>query len=224
MQQYDQPPILQNGRTLVPLRGIFETLGATVHWNQTEETVTAFKGDRTIQLTIGSKQAKINEQLHNLDVAAKTVNNRTMVPLRFIGEALGEDVLWEQATRTVYIGNRVEPTTESANKWIEKVRDIYEDLGTQISADDYSFTAAGNGISQAFINQGNGNHKLFIHDTGDSNNFTVAAQVAIKLGGSGDASKIAAAIDTAFKGESGGPVKLGNVTVSPAGRGVILSW
>ncbi|GAA0134719.1 hypothetical protein YSY43_15590 [Paenibacillus sp. YSY-4.3] len=224
IQQYDRPPVLEHGRVLVPLRGIFETLGAKVNWNQKEGKVTASKGDKTIELNIGSKKAKINEELHDLDVAAKTINNRTMVPLRFIGEALGEDVRWEQATRTVYIGIIIEPIPEPANKWFDKVRDIYENAGAQISVDDSSFSAVDNGISQAYTIRGNGSHILFILDTGDSNNFTVAAQVANKLGGSGDASKIAAAIDTAFKGESGGPVKIGNITVSPAGMGVTLSW
>jgi len=223
-QQYDRPPVMENGRVLVPIRGIFETLGAKVNWNQKEGKVTAPKGDQTIELTIGSKKAKINEQLHNLDVAAKTINNRTMVPLRFIGEALGEDVRWEQATKTVYIGIVLETTPESSGNWADKVRDIYDNAGAQISVDDSSFSAVDNGISQAYTIRENGSHLLFILDTGDSNNFKVAAQVAIELSGSGDASKIVAAIEKAFKGESGGPVKIGNITVSPTGRSVTLSW
>ncbi|GAA0134718.1 hypothetical protein YSY43_15580 [Paenibacillus sp. YSY-4.3] len=218
MQQYDQPPVLENGRTLVPLRGIFETLGAKVNWNQKEGKVTASKGDKTIELTIGSKKAKINEQLHHLDAAAKTINNRTMVPLRFIGEALGEDVLWEQATKTVYIGNRLEHNSESISDVVAKVKDIYEDAGAKIYGDGgIGYTAFGNGVSHGF----NGN-VLVIFYSESSTNYSVAAEAINKLGGSGDESKIADAIEQGFS--DGKSRVVGNVTIKPLGRGIQISW
>ncbi|MBP1934839.1 copper amine oxidase N-terminal domain-containing protein [Ammoniphilus resinae] len=218
-QEYDQPPVLQNGRTLVPLRGIFETLGAKVNWNQVEKKVTATKDNQMIVLTIGSYQAEINDKLHKLDVEAKTINYRTMVPLRFIGEALGEDVHWEQSTKTVFIGGKIEIKPNQSSSVLAKVKSIYENTGAKFEGDINGYFAGGNGINQSYVN-----NILVIFNTGSFNNFTVAAQVANKLGGSGDVSQIAAAIDTAFKGESGGPVKVGNVSISPSGRTVTLKW
>lgn len=104
-QHYEHPPIIQDGRTLVPLRGIFESLGATVDWNQNERKVTAVKGQSIIELIIGSKQTKINGNLHSIDVPAQISNGSTLVPLRFVVEALGADVHWDNTTQTIKIRN-----------------------------------------------------------------------------------------------------------------------
>ncbi|WP_458415362.1 peptidylprolyl isomerase [Schinkia sp. CFF1] len=94
MQTYDQPPILENSRTLVPLRGVFESLGATVQWDSTKQEITAVKGEKTIWLKIGSKVSKVNGTENEIDVPALIKNSRTMIPLRFVGEALGANVKW----------------------------------------------------------------------------------------------------------------------------------
>ncbi len=104
-QTYDQSPVLDNGRTLVPLRGVFESLGADVNWNQQARKVTAKKDNRTVELTIGSKIAKVNGKKVTLDVEAKLVNYRTMVPLRFVSESLGANVNWSQKDSKVTITN-----------------------------------------------------------------------------------------------------------------------
>lgn len=100
---FDQPPIAESGRTLVPLRAIFEAFGATVNWDQATQTVTAVKGDTTIKLTLGSNTAYKNGTPITLDVPAKAVNGRTIVPVRFISESFGATVTWDQATQTVII-------------------------------------------------------------------------------------------------------------------------
>lgn len=102
-QVFDQPPVIVNNRTLVPLRGIFESLHADVQWDQANMTVTATKGNTSISLQIGSKQASKNGQLLELDVEAQLVNNRTMVPARFVSEALGAIVKWDGEKHTVRI-------------------------------------------------------------------------------------------------------------------------
>ncbi|MFZ5590550.1 MAG: stalk domain-containing protein [Bacillota bacterium] len=101
--KFDVPPVIENGRTLVPLRAIFEALGAKVEWEEATQTVTATKDDLKIMLTIGSNKANKNGQEVLLDVPAKKVNNRTLVPLRFVSEALGAKVGWDAATFTVSI-------------------------------------------------------------------------------------------------------------------------
>jgi len=104
---FDQPPIIENGRTLVPLRAIFEALGAIVEWEQTTQTVTAVKDDITISLRIGSNVLKRNGENIELDTPAQVVGNRTLVPVRAIAESFGAEVAWDQNSRIVTISTGV---------------------------------------------------------------------------------------------------------------------
>ena len=101
--RFDQPPIIQNGRTLVPLRAIFEAMNATVSWDDKTKTVTAKKGDTTIVMTIGNKTMKKNGVAIELDVPPQIVNGRTLVPARAVAESFGAKVDWDGSTRTVTI-------------------------------------------------------------------------------------------------------------------------
>lgn len=92
-----------NGRVLVPLRGVFEQMGAFVGWDPSTRTVLAQRGDTDVSLPLGSTTARVNGQPVRLDVPASVIGGRTLVPLRFIGEALGATVTWNAATRTVEI-------------------------------------------------------------------------------------------------------------------------
>lgn len=103
VQTYDTVPYIEAGRTIVPLRGIFEALGSEVVWDQRTQTVTAFKGETIIQLQIGSKVAQVNSQRVTLDAPARNKNGRTMMPLRFISEAMGAVVEWDAQSRTVFV-------------------------------------------------------------------------------------------------------------------------
>jgi len=100
---FDQPPIIEDGRTLVPLRIIFEALGAEVDWEQTTQTITATKDDITITLRIGSDiLVKSGEEI-KLDVPPKIISNRTLVPARAVAESFGAEVVWDQTAMTVKI-------------------------------------------------------------------------------------------------------------------------
>ena len=103
VQVYDVMPVIENGRTLVPMRGIFEALGAEIKWDDATKTVTGTKGDVSVVLTIGNTLAKVNDKEVTLDVPAKIVSDRTMVPVRFISESLGCNVGWDDTTKTVII-------------------------------------------------------------------------------------------------------------------------
>lgn len=100
---FDQDPILTSGRTLVPLRAIFEKLGAQVQWDDETQTVKATKGDTTITLTIDDVTAYKNDEVITLDVPAKIVNGRTLVPLRFISDCFDMDVQWNEEYQTVVL-------------------------------------------------------------------------------------------------------------------------
>jgi len=96
-------PVIIGDRTMVPVRAIFEALGADVQWNDVTRTVTATKGETTISIAIDSTTAYVNGAAVPLDVPAQIVSDRTMVPARFVSESLGADVWWDADTRTVYI-------------------------------------------------------------------------------------------------------------------------
>ncbi len=99
----DAQPIIEDGRTLVPLRSIFEAMGATVSWKQDTLTVTAVKGNTKVILPIWSTEPTINGQVKKLDVPAKIINGHTLAPLRFVGEAFGGTVKWDQTSETIRI-------------------------------------------------------------------------------------------------------------------------
>lgn len=103
LQSFEQAPFIENGRTLVPLRAIFEALSAQVQWDDATKTVTATRGDRTVQLTIGQAEATVSGQTVQLDVPALIRDGRTFVPLRFVSEALGAGVDWDGHAKTVII-------------------------------------------------------------------------------------------------------------------------
>jgi len=107
---FEVPPIIENDRTLVPLRAIFEAMGASVDWNNTTRTVTSIKEGTTVVLAIGSIKPTVNGQVWPLDVPAKIKNDRTLAPLRFVGEAFGGEVDWNNTTRTITITSPPAPT------------------------------------------------------------------------------------------------------------------
>ncbi len=104
--KFDQNTIIENGHTLVPMRNIFEHLGAEISWNQATKTVTANKDDKEIKITVDSKNAKVNGSEYQLDVPARNVNGTVLVPLRFIGEQLDVSVVWEQNTKIVKLSTK----------------------------------------------------------------------------------------------------------------------
>ncbi|MDQ1914047.1 transporter substrate-binding domain-containing protein [Paenibacillus sp. GD4] len=100
---FEQPPILLNNTTMVPMRKIFEELGAEISWHENIQTVTGTRDNRKIQLHIGSTVAVVNGKYVILEQAPVVVKGNTMVPLRLVSEALGTQVNWDQQTRTVSI-------------------------------------------------------------------------------------------------------------------------
>jgi len=92
-----------NGRVLVPLRGVFENMGAYVQWHPANRTVTAQRGSTDVTLRIGEKWASVDGKTTSLDVPAMILNGSTMVPIRFLSESLGAQVSWNDPSRTVLI-------------------------------------------------------------------------------------------------------------------------
>lgn len=100
---FDQPPIIVEERTLVPVRAIFEALGAAVDWVQETQTAVAYKDGKTVEIQIGNNIMKVDNEEIALDVPAQIVNERTLVPVRAISEAFDCHVDWDGDTSTVII-------------------------------------------------------------------------------------------------------------------------
>ncbi len=107
--EFDQPPVrafsVESGgdRILVPLRAIFEALGATVEWEDVTRTAIAVKGDTTVTLAIDSNILCVNDEEIELDMPARLINDRTLVPVRAISEAFDCTVDWNEENFEVYI-------------------------------------------------------------------------------------------------------------------------
>ena len=101
--EYGQNPVLDNSRTLVPLRSIFEAMGASVEWDNDTQTAIASRGSTTVKITIGQNTLYKNGQAVSLDVPAKLIGGRTMVPVRAIAEAFNAEVGWVNAAQIVTI-------------------------------------------------------------------------------------------------------------------------
>ena len=104
----DSPPVIKNGRTLVPIRAIIEALGGTVDWDGAARKATVILEDTSLELWIGKSSATVNGitmpiDSSNAKVVAEIINGRTMLPLRFVTESLGATVSWEQSTQTITI-------------------------------------------------------------------------------------------------------------------------
>lgn len=104
---FDQKPEIVNGRTLVPVRAIFESMGISVGWNASTRTVSASRGATSITMVIDTNVINKTENgkktTVEIDVPAQILGNRTMVPARAVSESFGASVKWDALTRTVII-------------------------------------------------------------------------------------------------------------------------
>ncbi|MCX7843524.1 MAG: N-acetylmuramoyl-L-alanine amidase [Clostridia bacterium] len=102
----DKSPVIMNGRTLVPVRNVFENLGADVKWQPESSTVEVSGKNTVISMRIGYIAAKVNDALVKLDTRPVIINGSTMVPIRFVAELLNSDVKWDPVNYTVIIKSR----------------------------------------------------------------------------------------------------------------------
>lgn len=116
LETTDMPPIVLNDRTLVPVRAVSEALQAEVAWNQELKEVYIVKDENIVVIQVDNAKGTRNGVVFEMDVAAKIVNERTMIPLRAITEALGCDVQWDAGTRTASIFSKeTAPPKENNN-------------------------------------------------------------------------------------------------------------
>ena len=123
----DVPPFIEEGRTLVEMRAVFSALGAELTWDAEAKTVTATKNELEIFLTIGETTAIVQDEPYEMDVPARIVDGRTVVPARFVSESLGANVDWDETTRTVTITTLEERPTVIPEKEIGELPAAIED-------------------------------------------------------------------------------------------------
>jgi hypothetical protein len=99
----DQTPVVINGHTFVPVRGVFEELGFDMAWNGSNGQVTLTRDGYVIVITIGNAIFTVNGDKHRLDAPAQIINGRTMLPIRAVAESAGYAVRWASAANTVEI-------------------------------------------------------------------------------------------------------------------------
>ncbi len=123
VENLSMPAIILDGSTLVPAREVFEPLGADVTWDKENETVNVSYKDNLIKIKVNSQTADINGNSAQLSVPAKIINNKTMIPARFIAQSLGMKVEWSQDTRIINI---------------REVNVLPSDIGIEIPTDKFT--------------------------------------------------------------------------------------
>ena len=104
--EFPSPPIVKNERLLIPIRSVFEKLGAKVEWYPDNQSFAVTLGDSRVWMKIGDKNYLANGKVMAMDVPPVLVNGTAMVPLRFAAEGLGVKVEWDSANNAVIIGNQ----------------------------------------------------------------------------------------------------------------------
>lgn len=168
----DQEPYVDiNGRTLVPVRFVSEALGANVDWDGNQQTVTITKDQNKIVLTINKKTIIVNGIEKAMDTAAvATDQGRTMVPVRFVSEALGQPVGWDQDTYSAYIGEGAEDFNNTPSSTLGKWT-IFDPI-PGYSSSYFTNLAYGNG---KFVLHANCDNKSMLFTSADGSNWKYAA-------------------------------------------------
>jgi len=101
--EFDTSPINIDGRVLVPVRAIYEAMGATVLWDSQAKTVTSILGKDIVKMTIENTTITVNDEVQTIDVAPQIINDRTLIPVRAAAEAFSATVSWEAENNHVKI-------------------------------------------------------------------------------------------------------------------------
>lgn len=117
----DSKPLIQDGRTLVPLRAISEAVGADVQFDSSTQKVSIRKKSKLVTLTLGQTNAQLDDKKLTLDVPAKSINGRTLVPLRFVGEALGAVVDYQSKQGIINISFSEQQNDQTPREYLNSI-------------------------------------------------------------------------------------------------------
>ena len=133
---FDILPQNVNGRTMVPIRAIFEAMGATVDWDDATQTAICTKDSTVVKMTLNSTTEYINDVPVTMDVTPVIISGRTLAPARYVAEAFGYNVKWDEMTRLVLISK---DTNYSSADVVDGTREHPYKLGNTISFTFYGY-------------------------------------------------------------------------------------
>lgn len=178
-------PMIINNRTLLPVRAVVEAMGGSVEWDGDSQTVILTRNDNVIHLIIDSETAYLNDSPHMLDAAPAIINDRTMLPIRFIAESFGFEVEWNEEGQRVIIAEitenipqeTAEPTTAPSQAPEEEdtaEQEAYTGtIAVTVNGSEFTATLEDNETGRAFyemlpltleMDELNGNEKYYYLD------------------------------------------------------------
>ena len=164
---FDVQPQIIDGRVMVPLRKIFETLGASVKWNDESQTVSARKSSKTVSMTVNSAELTIDRgdtdengnavtDTSTLDVPAQVISDRVLVPVRAVSEVFGLEANWDNGTQTVEITSEQEDESWKENKGTIDLDTLtYTGNGVEIDGKNIKITEGGDFTVSGTLDGGN---------------------------------------------------------------------
>ena len=149
-------PVIVNDRTLIPVRSVIETMGGTVDWNEETQTAALTYGEDEIRLTLNSTTAYLNDEAQILDVAPVSINDRTMLPIRFISESFEFAVEWNGDAQTVTITKNAEKEGSTTSQpAVDNPTDIQENTRSQAIVVYFSATGNTKALAQTIAQAAN---------------------------------------------------------------------
>lgn len=137
---FDTPPVIENGVTLMPLRFLLETAGASVDWNEETRTALITYNNINIKITQNSDKAYINGAECDMGACAEILDNKMMIPLRFVSEGMGFSVEWDQNQNSIYINANI----DNINTFVSLLSPVeFNDDGTMINGEPVESITAG---------------------------------------------------------------------------------
>lgn len=137
--KFDVPPVIKEGRTLIPVRAIMNGLKAEVVWDEETKIVTITRDDKVVTLNLLTGEAKVNGEVIELDVPPEIISNRTFVPLRFVAQSLGEKVDYDDETGEIDIGDGEDEDADADDEDSEDdedTDDAADEEDSDVNADD----------------------------------------------------------------------------------------
>ncbi|MCD8157865.1 MAG: copper amine oxidase N-terminal domain-containing protein [Clostridiales bacterium] len=176
--------VVVDGRTLVGLRGVFETVGAEVSYDAEEKSAVIKTDETEVKITAGSDIMKVNDNEIELDVAAQITEGSMMIPVRAVSEAIGAEVGYDPETKAVSITTESAEETETAFSKIDSTKwqyneesGVYWQIGIQYCADpvDLTYETLGIFVSEAYMDaedNGDGTYTCKVNTTGEVKGYT----------------------------------------------------
>ncbi len=171
---FDQPPIIVNNRTFVPVRAVVEAMNGDVNWDEVTQCVTLSHNGDTIKLFINSTTAYLNGEPTILDVSPQAINGRTLLPIRFVAENFGYNVEWDEYSKTIDIYSKSENMIDyELLSCIGKTKSSIEDKYGSITNSEYylggKYYMHGNMKTQIFYENDDEYYDYEVHDDATEN-------------------------------------------------------